>query len=84
MNGIVPSSNGSLSSTYDSDLNSPPTSIATSPAFVEKTSGFESLKSNIVNLLVSFLYTSTNALSILLLVAANGLIAAEVISFSPS
>ena len=69
---------------YFSYLCSKPISIATSPAGNEKISDFDALKSNILSSLVSFLYTSTSALSILSLLIEKGLIAAEVESFRPS
>ena len=80
---MVPSSLGSRSSMISSSRYSNPTNIPTSPAGNVATDGFDILKSNISKELSFFLYTSTKALSILVLTPAlNGLYAAGVESRS--
>ena len=82
---MVPSSLGSRSSMISSSRYSKPTNIPTSPAGNVATDGLDILKSNISRELSFFLYTSTRALSILVLTPAlNGLYAAGVGSLSAS
>ena len=80
---MVPSSLGSRSSMISSSRYSKPTNIPTSPAGNVATDGLDILKSNISKELSFFLYTSTNALSMLVSTPAlNGLYAAGVESLS--